>query len=718
MFELLAIANLYEIPVTSPELKFLIILAIILFAPLVLDRLRIPHILGMIMAGAIIGEHGLNLLERDSGIVMSGTAGLLYIMFLAGLEIDMNEFVRNRWKSIVFGLFTFVIPMVFGTLAGIYLLESSMMTALLLASMFASHTLLAYPLLSRLGVKRNRAVTVAIGGTVIAETLALLVLAVVVGMVDGEVNTMFWVVMTSKVALFSSIIFFLFPLIASHFLKRFSDGMAQYIFVLFMLFLGAILAQIAGIEGIIGALFTGLALNRLIPSASALMNRIEFVGNAIFIPFFLIGVGMLIDYRVFISDPKTLYTAFIMTVVAILTKYVAAWITQKSFGYSTAERSVIFGLSSARAAATLAVVLVGYNIILDYDAMGDPIRLLDDSILNGTIIMIFITCTVASIAAQRGGYELSMNEAINIDEEEEEEETPKILLPFYDTSCVETMIGITHLMIPARTVITVANVISDHKDENAQILRSRKIVEKAQHCASSYDRPIETLQRYDTSYANGVANMIRENSISDLILSINPEGEFTTKLISKFVDNATHIASVTTILCRSMQPIATIRRHIIILPPNAELETGFRAWIIRVGTLVKRTGATAILYGSQSAIDIISAISKATTIKVELRLLERYTDILIIAKEVRKDDNIIFAMARKIDLSYNETMESIPYYINNYFTHNSFMLIYPYQVGAATNELDGLTNAASISAVNKIEDVIEGVLSVIKPRKR
>lgn len=332
--------------------------------------------------------------------------------------------------------------------------------------------------------------------------------------------------------------------------------------------------------------------------------------------------------------------------------------------------------------------------------------------------MIFITCTVASIAAQRGGYELSMNEAINIDEEEEEEETPKILLPFYDTSCVETMIGITHLMIPARTVITVANVISDHKDENAQILRSRKIVEKAQHCASSYDRPIETLQRYDTSYANGVANMIRENSISDLILSINPEGEFTTKLISKFVDNATHIASVTTILCRSMQPIATIRRHIIILPPNAELETGFRAWIIRVGTLVKRTGATAILYGSQSAIDIISAISKATTIKVELRLLERYTDILIIAKEVRKDDNIIFAMARKIDLSYNETMESIPYYINNYFTHNSFMLIYPYQVGAATNELDGLTNAASISAVNKIEDVIEGVLSVIKPRKR
>ena len=518
MLEFLLTKDLLEIPVTSPELKFLIIMAVILFAPLVLDRLRIPHILGLIMAGAIIGEHGLNLLERDSGIVMSGTAGLLYIMFLAGLEIDMNEFVRNRWRSIVFGLFTFVIPMVFGTLAGLYLLDFSMMTSLLLASMFASHTLLAYPLLSKLGVKRNRAVTITIGGTVIAETLALLVLAVVVGMVDGDVDTAFWLTMSLELLLFGGVIFFIFPIITSRFLKQFNDGVTQYVFVLFMLFLGSILAQIAGIEGIIGALFTGLALNRLIPSSSALMNRIEFVGNTIFIPFFLIGVGMLIDYRVFISDPNTLYTAFIMTTVALVTKYSDVDHTEE-LRLQQCRAVGHLWIEQCACGRNLAVVLVGYNIILDYDINGQPIRLLSDSVLNGTIIMIFITCTVASIAAQRGGYQLSMSEEIDLDKENEEiEDSPKILIPVHTSECVENIIDITHLMIPSRSVITVANIISDSKDKNAQLTQSKKIVECARHCASSHDRPIETIQRFDTSYSNGVANIIRESNVSDLML--------------------------------------------------------------------------------------------------------------------------------------------------------------------------------------------------------
>ncbi len=716
MFTLLISHRLFEIPVVSPELKFLIILAITLFAPLLLDRIRIPHILGLIIAGAVIGEHGLNLLERDSGIVMSGTAGLLYIMFLAGLEIDINEFVKNRWRSIVFGIYTFIIPMALGTLAGIYLLHFSLMTSILLASMFASHTLLAYPIISKLGLKRNCAVTITIGGTVIAETAALLVLAVIVGMTDGEVNARFWFTMTVKLLSFGVAVFFGFPVIARYFLKRCRDGLTQYIFILFMLFLGSILAQAAGVEGIIGALFTGLALNRLIPNNSALMNRIEFVGNAIFIPFFLIGVGMLIDYRVFLSDINTLYTALIMTVVAIVTKYLAAYITQKSFGYSSDEKLVIFGLSGARAAATLAVVLVGYNVILGVDADGEPIRLFSSAVLNGTIVMIFVTCSVASIAAQRGAYRLSMSESIDPDPDDDED-MPRVLLPLNSVDGIDELVSLTNLIAPTRCTVTVASVISEAKDEGQQVVLSKKIFDKALHSASSSDRAIETLLRYDTSYSNGISNIIRENNVSDVILSIDATREFSDKMASKIVDGSAQNNSVTTFMYRSNQPIHTIRRHVIVIPPQAELEMGFRAWVLRVWALLRATGATASIYAPAETMAVVRKMNETQPIPIQTHEYVRYSDMLIIAREMKKDDGLIFVMGKKLSPSYDEVMEEIPHYINSYFKRYNFMLIYPYQTGSSKGNLDGLTNVASMSAVVKIEEVLESVIGVVKKSK-
>jgi len=214
---------------------------------------------------------------------------------------------------------------------------------------------------------------------------------------------------------------FSFPIIGRWFLKRYEDNVLQYIFVLVMVFLGAVLAEAAGIEAIIGAFLSGLALNRLIPSTSSLMNRIEFVGNAIFIPFFLIGVGMLVDYRAFFNDFETIKVAAVMTIVATSAKFIAAWLTQKSFKLSIDERRLIFGLSNAQAAATLAAVLVGYNVIIGETANGEPIRLLGESILNGTIIMILITCTIASFAAQKGGKNISLQESSAVESENVED---------------------------------------------------------------------------------------------------------------------------------------------------------------------------------------------------------------------------------------------------------------------------------------------------------
>ncbi len=313
-----------SLPLTNPVVIFSLVLFIILFAPILLNRIRVPHILGLIIAGVVIGPYGLKLLLRDSSIVLFGTVGLQYIMFTAGLEIDLEEFRKNRFKSFVFGLYTFIFPMILGTLSGYYLLRFSLPSSLLLAGMFASHTLLAYPITSKYGISRIRSVTLTIGGTIVTDFLALLVLAAVTGMTKGEIGSAFWVRLFISTLIFGAVIFYLFPLVASWFFKRFDDNVSQYIFVLAMVFFGAFLAEAAGLEAIIGAFLAGLALNRFIPHSSALMNRIEFVGNAFFIPFFLISVGMLVDFRVLFNGFGALKVALVMTILGVLSKYIAA----------------------------------------------------------------------------------------------------------------------------------------------------------------------------------------------------------------------------------------------------------------------------------------------------------------------------------------------------------------------------------------------------------
>ncbi|HEU4904344.1 MAG TPA: cation:proton antiporter, partial [Flavisolibacter sp.] len=332
-----------SLPLTNPVVIFSLVLFIILFAPILFNKLKVPHIIGLILAGMMIGPYGLNLLLRDSSIVLFGTVGLLYIMFTAGLEIDMEEFRKNRLTSFAFGLYTFLVPMLLGSFSVYHLLNYSWPTSLLLASMFASHTLLAYPIVSKYGLTRIRAVTLTIGGTIVTDIFALLVLAGVTGMTRGDISTFFWIRLAVSSVLFGCIVFFVFPLVARWFFKNFEEAVAQYIFVLAMVFLGAFLAELAGLEHIIGAFLAGLALNRFIPHSSALMNRIEFVGNAFFIPFFLISVGMLIDFSVLFKGLGALKVAFVMTILGLLSKYLAAVFTQKTFRLSALDRSMIFG---------------------------------------------------------------------------------------------------------------------------------------------------------------------------------------------------------------------------------------------------------------------------------------------------------------------------------------------------------------------------------------
>jgi Kef-type K+ transport system membrane component KefB len=423
----------FSLPLKNPVIIFSLVLFIILFAPILLKKIKVPHIIGLILAGVIVGPYALNLLRRDSSIVLFGTVGLLYIMFLAGLEIDISEFKKNRKKIIFFGLITFTLPLICGTLASYYILGYGWLSSILLASMFSTHTLVSYPIASKYGVSRNRAVALAIGGTMITDILALLILAIIAGMTKGEVTSSFWITLGVSTVIFVGIVFFIFPVIIRWFFKHYEDSVSQYIFVLAIVFLSSFLAEAAGIEAIIGAFFAGLVLNNFIPHSSALMNRISFVGNALFIPFFLIGVGMLVNFNVLFNGWGALRVAGVIVVVAILTKFLAAWITQKSFRLFPEEGRMIFGLSTSHAAATLAIILVGYNIIIGETPDGDPIRLLDEDILNGTILLILVSCAISSFVVEKASHNIALKEAEEADEKEDNGEKILISLAYPDT---------------------------------------------------------------------------------------------------------------------------------------------------------------------------------------------------------------------------------------------------------------------------------------------
>lgn len=669
----------HSLPLTDPVLKFLLILIIILSAPLLLNKLKVPHLLGLIIAGAIIGPYGLNLVLRDSSIILSGTAGLLYIMFLAGLEIDMGDFKRNSGKSLVFGMYTFLIPMGLGIVAGYYVLNFSMETSILLASMFASHTLIAYPIISRLGITKDKSVSITVGGTMITDTLALLVLTVIVGMATGQTGDYFWTRLSVSVIVFALFVVIVFPLIGRWFFKRVQDSISQYIFVLVMVFLGAYLAQLAGMEAIIGSFLAGLALNRLIPHSSPLMHRVEFIGNSIFIPFFLIGVGMLINYRVFFTSFETIKVGIVMIIIATAAKYAAAWLTQKTFRMSVDQRRVIFGLSNAQAAATLAAVMVGYNVILGQTPEGEPIRLLNESVLNGTILMILVTCTMASFSAQRGAHNLAVAQ-ISEEKRQVEEHKERILIPVSNEETAEELVNLSLAVKSLKNMrfLYALKVLDNQLTEEGSVKQAKRLLENAALTAAATDTHLQELLRYDLNVPNAVLSVILEHSITDLVLGLHKEKGISTSFLGRITEDILNHSDVTTLIYKSVQPLSTMKRHLVVIPEQAEKEIGFTQWANRTGNLVQNTGARVVFYGTFQTLEQLKGVLPKQ-VQAEYKEFGDWDDFLIVFRDVRPDDMLWVVMSRHDRISYNPGMNRIPGYLNKYFQANSFILVYPLQ---------------------------------------
>ena len=388
----------------SPLLILTIVIGIIWFVPIVCRKIHVPSIVGFILAGIVIGPSVLNMVGENSTIKILGSLGMLYIMFQSGSEIDINDFKQYKYRSLFFGLCTFFIPLGLGVLTSRYLLDFNWTSSLLLGAMYGSHTLMTYPIVSRYGVQKNVAVNITVGATMWAIILSLIVLAVVEQWNNTAKTTLDYIIQLVILTLFLSSVLWLFPSFARMFFKRYREPISEFMVVMLMLVGSALLADWAGLEGILGAFLCGVSLNRLLPNRSPLMGRINFMGNSVFVPLFLISVGLMINIEAFWSSWTTIIIAAVMILTKLMGKSLAAWIAQGVFRFSKHERQLVFGLSHATAAGTLAIVTIAYQ-------MG----IVSSEVLNAAVLMILVLCTTASFITEHAAKELALQESAQLE---------------------------------------------------------------------------------------------------------------------------------------------------------------------------------------------------------------------------------------------------------------------------------------------------------------
>lgn len=690
-------------PVTDPTWIFFLVLIIILFAPMILGRLRIPHIIGMILAGVVVGKYGFNILERDSSFELFGKVGLYYIMFLAGLEMDMDDFKKNRTKGLVFGMFTFLIPMGLGIWSSMSLLSYGFLTSVLLASMYASHTLIAYPIVSRYGLSRQRTVSITIGGTAVTVVLALMVLAVIGGMYKGEdVGGLFWALLVAKVVLLFGLIIFLMPRISRWFFRTYEDAVMQFVFVLAMVFLGGGLMELVGMEGILGAFLAGLVLNRFVPHVSPLMNRLEFVGNALFIPYFLIGVGMIIDVRCLFTEGEALKVAVVMTVVATFSKWLAAWITRKIYGMKKVEGSLIFGLSNAQAAATLAAVLIGHGIIMENGE-----RLLNDDVLNGTVVMILFTCIISSVVTEHAARKMVTQE--NLTEGGEGKEQERILIPVANPETIEGLVGMALMMRhPKRKESLVAlSVINDNNTSETKELIGKRNLERTAMIAASADASVKTVLRYDLNIAQGIIHTQKEYAVTDIVIGLHRKTNLMDSFFGTMTENLLKGTNRQIMITKLLLPVNTLRRMVVAVPDKAEYEKGFLKWVTQLCRMGKQLGCRVHFFATEDTLKHLRALTvkqEAHTF-TEFSLLEEWDDLLLLTGQVNYDHLFVAVSSRKGSISYQTSFERLPSQISKYFANNSLLIVYPDQLGDDPQEIVSFSDPRGQSETRVYDNV-------------
>ncbi len=676
-----AITTYFHLPITDPTWIFLLVLCVILFAPMIFSKLHIPHLIGMILAGVLIGKHGFNLLERDASFELFGKVGIYFIMFLAGLEMDLQNLKQNRTKGIIFGIITTAIPFAFGLISGYSLLNYSLPASLLLACIFASHTLVAYPIVGRYGLSKAPSVVISIAATMVALLFALLFLAGISGTFKGSNDAWFWIKFAIKFLIYIASIFFLLPKLLRIFFRKYSEPIIQFTFTLAIVLLSAATAEFCGLEGILGAFLAGLVLNRFVPNTSPLMNRIEFIGNALFIPYFLIGVGMLVNIAPMFQERNAVIVVVVMVIAGTLSKYLAALISRKLFHMTHNEGVMMFGLTEAHAAGALAMVMVGVNL-----EVSPGVPLMDSAVLDGVVMMILISCIISSIATDQAAKKLKVeNGGTNKTERRDGTalDDEKILIPVNDTGNIGTLMT-TAFMMRNRQLnrgLICLNIINDADLSDKTQAHSRECLALATQYATAADVPLQTQTRLAVNFVTATIHALRENDASELLIGLHQKRQDDDSFIGQFAQGLIDGMSRQLIIVSMNMPANTIRKIVVAIPEKAEYEKGFYRWINRIARMTGDLGCLAVFYASETTNHLILRYMRERhrNVRADYEILESWNDFPALRHELNPDHLLVVVTARRGSISYQKAFEKLPQQLQSHFSENSLMLIYPDQ---------------------------------------
>lgn len=659
--------------ISQPVAIFLLVLVIILLGPVLFRRLKVPPIVGMIIAGMAVGPYGFGLLDRDASFRIFGEVGILYIMFQAAVDIDMFHLRQQMKHGLLFGLLSFIMPMAAGVFGARYAFGVGWDTSVLIASMYASHTLVSYPVVSKFGLQNTRGAVIAVCGTIIAVMLALLCLAgVVQTRVAGEFEITSLLRLLLLTGVYCAAIGYSFPFVTRRFFRSNSDQVAQYIFILALVFVASLLASVIGLEAILGAFYAGLVLNRMIPGRSPLMKNIRFVGDSIFIPYFLIGVGMLINVGVILKGWGVIWVAANMSAVALGTKWLAAYSARRMFRLTDSESTLMFGLTSGKAAATIAAVMIGYSY-----------GMLTEDIMNGAVVMILICCIVASVVTERAAKRIRMR-LTEQDLEHEEIGATEFARQIVSVSNPLTAEGLVRMAGFMRnrmnrnplTVLYVRN-----GDDNRSRAMGRNALHVAVDAAELMDIEVKSMERFDINVTSALSNVAVEQEATEIVIGLHRKANIVDTFYGSLIEQLLDTTNRMVIMSRCFIPVDTVTRVVAVVPRKAEYETGFHLWVSRIAMLASNIEARLTFITYKDTEEFIRTAIAEDKIEADVRfeLLDSYDDFILLSGDIGEDDLLVVIGARKGSISYGSDLEALPGFLSRYFSRHNLMVIYPKQ---------------------------------------
>lgn len=667
-------------PITDPTLTFFVVLLIILLAPIIMGKLRIPHIIGMVLAGVVVGKYGLNILVRDNSFELFGRVGLYYIMFLAALEMDMESIRKNRNRLLIFALLTFTVPLLLTYFMGIHLLNYGITASLLLGCIMASNTLVAYPIVSRYGLQRKPSVTLSVGSSIISLIFSLIMLAAIVASNKGEGSIGFWLFFISKFVIYCAAAIFLLPRLTRWFLRRYSDAVMQFIFVLASLFLCAALSAAIGLEGIFGAFLSGLILNRYIPSVSPLKNRLEFIGNAVFIPYFLIGVGMLINVRLLFTGGGILWAVICITLFGTLGKAIAAYAACFGFRMPISSGHMMFGMTSAHAAGAIAMVMVGMNLLGE-----DGAPLVSAQMLNAVIVMILFTCIISSVITEQSAQRIILRDKELPVEAHRKANDQRILVPVKYPEYAEQLMNMAILMLNRKQTrgLVALNVVYDGEHMHRNMEQGNRLLEQmTQYCAGS-DIQIQTQTRIAANIANGIKHAFKEFQATEILIGMHTHKEVSTKFWGEFHQSLFNGLNQQITMARLAQPLNTIRRIQVAVPSRAEFEPGFYRWLERLSRIAGNLECRIQFHGRTETLSLVNEYirNRHPQVRADYSNMDHWNELPKLANDVADDHLFVIVTARKGTVSYKNALEYLPDEVQRYFNGKNLVIIFPDQYG-------------------------------------